>query len=144
MSQEVRSERATERSPEDSPPLADSEASETAYRREDLSDTDCTERTRVDPAPGSPTEPLLELPAYQPPKISETAKNRPTTYVHHRALFTDGLNSIWHVIFGLLAVKFPILVSLFIVYQSLDIYEVNVFVDIFEFLIGHFVGSILI
>jgi len=52
-------------------------------------------------------------------------------------MFTDGWNSLWHFIFGYLALQYPIFVSIFIVYQFLDIYEVNVFVDILEFLAGH-------
>uniref|UniRef100_A0A6C0HJZ7 Uncharacterized protein n=1 Tax=viral metagenome TaxID=1070528 RepID=A0A6C0HJZ7_9ZZZZ len=52
-------------------------------------------------------------------------------------MFTDGWNSLWHFAFGYLAVQYPIFVSIFIVYQFLNIYEVNVFVDILEFLTGH-------
>jgi hypothetical protein len=47
---------------------------------------------------------------------------------------------MWHFIFGYLALQYPIFVSIFIVYQFLDIYEVNVFVDILEFLTGHLVA----
>lgn len=57
-------------------------------------------------------------------------------------MFTDGWNSAWHFVIGLFAVKFPILVSVFIVYQFLNIYEVNVFVDVFEFLAGHVAGCL--
>jgi hypothetical protein len=57
-----------------------------------------------------------------------------------RALFTDGLNSMWHFVFGMFAIRFPLLVPGFIIYQALDVYEVNVFVDIYEFLAG-FVAS---
>jgi len=52
-------------------------------------------------------------------------------------MFTDGWNSAWHFIIGFLALKYPIFVSVFIVYQFLNIYEVNVFVDILEFVAGH-------
>jgi hypothetical protein len=55
-------------------------------------------------------------------------------------MFTDGWNSVWHFTFGYLALQYPIFVSVFIVYQFLDIYEVNVFVDILEFLAGHLVA----
>jgi len=55
-------------------------------------------------------------------------------------MFTDGWNSVWHVVIGFLALKYPIFVSVFIVYQFLNIYEVNVFVDILEFLAGHLVA----
>lgn len=59
-------------------------------------------------------------------------------------MFTDGWNSLWHFVFGLLALKYPIIVSVFIVYQFLNIYEANVFVDVFEFLIGHVVGCLYV
>ena len=55
-------------------------------------------------------------------------------------MFTDGWNSVWHFVFGFLALKYPVFVTIFIVYQFLDIYEVNVFVDILEFLVGHLVA----
>lgn len=58
-------------------------------------------------------------------------------------MFTDGWNSVWHFAFGFFAVKYPLLVSLFIVYQFLNIYEVNVFVDVLEFVAGHFAGCML-
>ena len=57
-------------------------------------------------------------------------------YSKHRPLFTDGFNSFWHVVFGILAVQFKIIIPLFVGYQFLDIYEKNVWIDIGEFTIG--------
>jgi hypothetical protein len=59
-------------------------------------------------------------------------------------MFTDGWNSAWHFMLGLLAVQYPLFVSLFIVYQFLNIYEVNVFVDVLEFVAGHLVACVLL
>jgi hypothetical protein len=53
-----------------------------------------------------------------------------------RNIFTDGLNSFWHFVIGMFAVKFPILVSLFIFYQILDRYDINICIDILEFILG--------
>ena len=59
-------------------------------------------------------------------------------------MFTDGWNSAWHLAFGYLAVQYPLFVSLFIVYQFLNIYEVNVFVDVLEFVAGHLMACVLL
>jgi hypothetical protein len=47
---------------------------------------------------------------------------------------------MWHFVFGMFAFRFPLLVPGFIVYQALNVHDVNVFVDIYEFLAG-FVAS---
>ena len=57
-----------------------------------------------------------------------------------RRLFTDCWNSYWHVILGVFAVKIQVLVPLFIFYQFIDQKEVNVFVDVIEFLWGYIAG----
>jgi hypothetical protein len=59
-----------------------------------------------------------------------------------RRLFTDNWNSFWHVAFGVLAYKLRLLVPVFILYQFLDITDVNVFVDIVEFLCGYILGGV--
>lgn len=61
-----------------------------------------------------------------------------------RLLFTDNWNSFWHLIFGVFAVKLKIIVPLFIFYQFLDKTEINVFVDIIEFLWGYISGLIFL
>ena len=61
-----------------------------------------------------------------------------------RKPWKDGWNSFWHFAFGLLAGKFPLIIPLFIAYQSLDIYEKNYFVDIFEFSFGFLISLIVI
>jgi len=53
-----------------------------------------------------------------------------------RNIFTDGMNSFWHFVFGMFAVKFPLLVSIFILYQILDRHDINLCIDILEFLLG--------
>lgn len=59
-----------------------------------------------------------------------------------RRLFTDHWNSFWHIAFGVLAIKFRMLVPAFIFYQFLDLEDVNVFVDIIEFLCGYILGFV--
>jgi hypothetical protein len=144
MSAEVLPPHAVEMSPEDSSRYADSEVFETPSQIAGLSDTGCIEQTPTDPTQHLPKIETPEPRVVLIPEISERAKNRPTTYIHHRAMFTDGWNSLWHFVFGLLALKYPIIVSVFIVYQFLNIYEANVFVDVFEFLIGHVVGCLYV
>ena len=55
-----------------------------------------------------------------------------------RPLFSDGWNSFWHVVFGILSIRFIIIVPIFIIYQLLDFYDKNLFVDLTEFFIGFF------
>lgn len=55
-----------------------------------------------------------------------------------RPLFTDGWNSFWHVVFGILAIRFIIIMPIFVIYQFMDIYEKNLLVDLTEFFIGFF------
>jgi hypothetical protein len=57
-----------------------------------------------------------------------------------RPLFTDCWNSYWHIIIGVFAVKLKFLVPIFIFYQFIDKTEINVFVDILEFLWGYIAG----
>ena len=60
-----------------------------------------------------------------------------------RKPWTDGLNSFWHFAFGALSVKFPLLILLFVGYQSLDMKEKNYLVDLFEFFFGFLVATII-
>jgi hypothetical protein len=55
-----------------------------------------------------------------------------------RELFTDGWNSFWHVFLGVLSLRFLVIIPIFIIYQLIDFYDKNLFVDIAEFLIGFF------
>ena len=59
-----------------------------------------------------------------------------------RYIGTDGWNSFWHILFGIIASKINILVPLFIIYQLLDINK-NTGVDILEFFIGFVLGFLL-
>lgn len=100
--------------------------------------------------PEVPTEdskPSGESPAPEPPSLPKKRVAIGTTsssYPHYspRRLFTDGWNSFWHVAFGVLAIKFQTMVPLFIFYQFLDVEEINVFVDIVEFLCGYMLGYV--
>lgn len=78
-------------------------------------------------------------PAINKPK----AKLIPTS-VLARNLFTDGWNSFWHLVFGIFALKFPSIVPMFLIYQILDQKEINVFIDILEFIVGHLVGCVFV
>ena len=64
------------------------------------------------------------------------------TSVSPRNFFTDGWNSAWHLIFGMLAVKLGWLMPVFIFYQFLDETDANMVVDILEFLVGYVVGYV--
>ena len=89
------------------------------------------------------SKPLEESPtveALEPPK-RRVATSKSTTYSPRR-LFTDGWNSFWHLAFGILAIKIKTIVPLFIFYQFLDVEEINVFVDIIEFLCGYMLGYV--
>jgi hypothetical protein len=55
-----------------------------------------------------------------------------------RELFSDGLNSFWHVFFGLLSIRFLVIIPIFVIYQLINIYDKNLFVDLAEFFIGFF------
>jgi hypothetical protein len=53
-----------------------------------------------------------------------------------RPLFTDGWNSFWHVFFGVIAVRFSVIIPIFVIYQLIDYKDVNLLIDIIEFFIG--------
>lgn len=56
-----------------------------------------------------------------------------------RKLFTDGYNSFWHVVFGMMGYYYYIIIVLFIVYQLVtDFYNnnSNYIIDITEGLFG--------
>jgi hypothetical protein len=61
-----------------------------------------------------------------------------------RALFTDGFNSLWHVIFGILAIRFWFIMPIFIIYQLLDLTDANWLVDILEFCVGFFASILFV
>lgn len=92
---------------------------------------------------------LGSLPSTLPPKVgsrkhrsTRVARDIATTSYSPRRLFTDNWNSFWHIAFGVLGYKLRLLVPLFIFYQFLDLTDVNVFVDIVEFLCGYLVGAV--
>ena len=53
-----------------------------------------------------------------------------------RKLFTDGYNSFWHVCFGILSLRFAVIIPNFIIYQLIDYADANLFIDLGEFFIG--------
>jgi len=57
-----------------------------------------------------------------------------------RWIFTDGFNSMWHVIFGVLAVQYVLIAPIFLLYQLLQGHP-NDFIDVLEFAIGYIVGK---
>jgi hypothetical protein len=54
-----------------------------------------------------------------------------------RLLFADGRNSVWHVAFGVLAVKYSIIIPIFLMYQFLWKPDRNSLVDTVEFTVGY-------
>ena len=72
-------------------------------------------------------------------KLIILAKNNHTVIKNPafaRLLFTDGFNSFAHFALGWIALYIPILIPLFTLYQMLDPRDVNMYVDILEFIIG--------
>ena len=61
-----------------------------------------------------------------------------------RSLFTDGINSMWHVIFGIVGVYFWPIVVVFILYQLKDPYEENIIIDLLEFMIGYMMTIVIV
>jgi hypothetical protein len=57
-------------------------------------------------------------------------------YMKPRPIFTDRWNSFWHVFLGILSYQFWIIIPMFIIYQLIDFYDKNLWVDILEFFIG--------
>ena len=55
-----------------------------------------------------------------------------------RDLFTDGWNSVWHFVFGILGFYFGWVVVLFFAYQLKTPNDINLIIDITEFAIGYF------
>lgn len=55
-----------------------------------------------------------------------------------RDLFTDGWNSLWHFVFGMLGFYFGWIVILFFAYQLKTPNDANIVIDISEFAIGYF------
>lgn len=60
-----------------------------------------------------------------------------------RELFTDGCNSLWHVFFGMLSIRFIFILPIFVIYQLIDFHDKNLLTDFTEFFIGFF-GIIII
>jgi hypothetical protein len=55
-----------------------------------------------------------------------------------RLIFTDKWNSVWHVIFGILAVRLWWIIPIFLVYQFILKYDENSIIDTAEFFTGYF------
>ena len=55
-----------------------------------------------------------------------------------RDLFTDGWNSVWHFVFGIIGFYFGWVVLLFFLYQLKTPKDINLIIDISEFAIGYF------
>ena len=129
--------------PEDSPPQIRFVIVMPQFQTEHLSEID---RIKIQPeAPAEDSLPSEDPPKVEPPKLPKkpVAKDKSTTsQCSPRRLFTDNWNSFWHIAFGVFAMKFKMLVPLFIFYQFLDMGEVNVFVDIIEFLCGYILGFV--
>jgi len=89
------------------------------------------------PLRGRRRRPQPEGPATSMP----TAKSTPTS-VSPRGFFEDAWNSFWHVVFGILSMKMTSITPIFLLYQLLDRQEINVLVDIGEFIVGQIVGWI--
>ena len=54
-----------------------------------------------------------------------------------RLIFTDSWNSLWHVIFGILAVHVWIIIPVFFLYQFVLKYDDNSCIDTAEFGVGY-------
>jgi hypothetical protein len=144
MTEEVLPGTPFEMLPEYSPPPVCFVILTSPTQTEPLSEIDRIRMRPVDPKQDS-------LPSAPPPKVGSrtprtklAAKDIAMTFPSYspRRLFTDNWNSFWHVAFGVLAYKLKLLVPLFIFYQFLDIADINVFVDIVEFLCGYILAAV--
>jgi hypothetical protein len=54
-----------------------------------------------------------------------------------RSVFVDGRNSVWHIAFGVLAVKYSIIIPIFLMYQFILKPDRNSLVDTVEFAVGY-------
>lgn len=59
-----------------------------------------------------------------------------------RELFTDYMNSFYHVWFGFLGAFFTPILFIAIDYQVSDIFETNMQIDVFEIMIGYIIGTL--
>lgn len=59
-----------------------------------------------------------------------------------RELFTDYMNSFYHVWFGFLGAFFFPILFIAIDYQISDIFETNMQIDVFEVMIGYIIGTL--
>jgi hypothetical protein len=57
-----------------------------------------------------------------------------------RYIFTDGENSVLHVVFGIIAVWLWWITPLFLTYQFIDYNDKNLFIDLAEFVAGYAIG----
>ena len=55
---------------------------------------------------------------------------------NHRPLFTDGYNSFYHVVFGMMSVWFWWIAPIFIAYELKDYKDQNLLIDLAEFFFG--------
>jgi hypothetical protein len=53
-----------------------------------------------------------------------------------RVLFTDGHNSLWHFLFGMMAFYVKYTIPIFALYQLYDYRDVNLWIDLLEFCLG--------
>jgi hypothetical protein len=61
-----------------------------------------------------------------------------------RPLFSDGANSFWHVIFGILSVKYTFIMPIFLAYQLIKHNPISTsFAGISEFIVGYLIGLVL-
>jgi hypothetical protein len=143
MSEEVLLGTPSEMLPEYSPPPVCFVLLMPPIQTEPLSEID---RIRMRPTTQEPNLP----PSAAPPKLGSRklrstlgAKDTSTPFLcSPRRLFTDNWNSFWHIAFGVLGYKLRLLVPIFILYQFLDITDINVFVDIIEFLCGYILAAV--
>ena len=142
MSEEVLLGTPSEMLPEYSPPPVCFVILTPPTQRAHLSEIDRIKMRPVSPKLSSrPSEGPIKSGFQQHPSI-QAARDIAMTSYSPRRLFTDNWNSFWHVAFGVLAYKLRLLVPVFIFYQFLDITDVNVFVDIVEFLCGYILGGV--
>ena len=53
-----------------------------------------------------------------------------------RRLFTDGFNSFWHVIFGIITYFFPYIIIFYTLYQYNNPNDENLIIDMGEYIFG--------
>ena len=60
-----------------------------------------------------------------------------------RSLFSDGLNSFWHFLFGFLTYYYKLIFPIFLIYQLIHYKDPNLLIDLSEYFLGFMLNKAL-